>query len=279
MLRSPDAMRAGAARRTSARRAASRRRATGMRACSPPRSSARGVDVVASCGWRIAASRRRAASGLRFGRLAALPGRRDRPHRRGRQLRGGHAAARRAACAEGARRAGLERGGRDRALRRQVDDDLPARPSRAAGAADLGRGRAGSRAEDRGGCDGRRPAGAEAALRLAGAGPAVSCAGRKTCPAAGGCGGRLLPAALRRRPRPALYRLPRLRDRRGGGRRHGAARSQLDHQREAGRPPDGDAARRRAGRPRGARGRRGRRGVLRRRHPARRRTARLTCWK
>src|SRR5687767_15491776 len=43
-----------------------------------------------------------------------------------------------AACAEGARRSGLERGERNRAVRRQVDDDVPARRGAPAYAAKLG---------------------------------------------------------------------------------------------------------------------------------------------
>ena len=52
-------------------------------------------------------------------------------------VRGDHEASRRAACAVRAGRRRLERSARDRALRRQVDDELSARARRAADAADL----------------------------------------------------------------------------------------------------------------------------------------------
>ena len=61
-------------------------------------------------------------SGLRH----AAAGRGARPLHRRRIVRGDHAAARRAACAGQACRAGVELRAGDRALRRQVDDDVPA---------------------------------------------------------------------------------------------------------------------------------------------------------
>ncbi len=70
---------------------------------------------------------------------AETAGRRARPLDRGRIVRGGHAASRRAPCAWPAFRAGVEFRAGDRALRRQVDDDVPAQECRPADAADIRR--------------------------------------------------------------------------------------------------------------------------------------------
>ena len=115
---------------------------------------------------------------------------------------------------------GGQRRARDRALRRQVDDQLPPGPGRPADAADLGRA---SRADAaRRGASRRRPPGERLVLKpLFGAqGRGLRLlAGPDDLPAAGGGRRRLLPAALRRRGRGRLARLSRLRRRparRGG---------------------------------------------------------------
>ena len=99
----------------------------------------------------------------------------------GRIVRGGHPAARRAACAGRPVRARLEFRSGDRALRRQVDDDIPAQERRPADAADIrrrgaGRGRGGRRARASAGA-----AGAEAAVRRARARHQADPLARPTC--------------------------------------------------------------------------------------------------
>ena len=217
----------------------------------------------------------RSPSGLRLGKLDGLPdGAIVRTISAG-QLRGRHAPARHPACAEGARRAGVERGDGDRALRRQVDDDVPARARRAAGSADLGGGRDRSRAAHRRGGSGGRAAGAEAALRLAGAGADAGPRAPTTC-----------------RPPELVGDVYYLQRFVGGdgpdyhdfrvfvieGEPVAAMLAPFDanwitNVKRGGRP-DADAARPRARRACRGRGERGRRGLLRRRHHPRQGRAR-----
>ena len=112
---------------------------------------------------------------------------RPRPARRGagarhrrRQLRAGDQAPGCAARAARTRRAGLQRCARDRAQRRQVDDQPAAARGRRADAADLGHRVGGAGAAYRDARERRRPrAGAQAAVRLAGQGPAAGRHGRR----------------------------------------------------------------------------------------------------
>ncbi len=90
-----------------------------------------------------------------------------------RQLRGGDAAARRAARAGSPGRAGVERRARHRTLRGQVDDELSASPAPACRRRRPGRSRARRRHARSPSAKRRRDLGDEAAVRVAGEGPAA----------------------------------------------------------------------------------------------------------
>ena len=204
---------------------------------SPRWGRARCRSACSSCGIET-----QSRSGLHLAGLGRPSSRRRvRALHVGRHLRGGDAAARHSARLARGRRPGVERCARDRALRRQVDDELPAGARRHPDAADLGRGIAG------------RPRGAIVRREIA-HGPLVlkplfGSQGRglrlirtRGRPARPGRGRRrLLSAALRRRSTTATASAISACWCRSGRViaamvRHAA---ELDHQRQAGRPAAG----------------------------------------
>ena len=187
-------------------------------------------------------------------------------------LRGGDDAARRAACAARARRHGVERRPRDRALRRQVDDELPACARGNSDARDLGDAIPRGGARDRAARGGARSAGAQAAVRLAGKRPAADRPRGRIARARRGRR-RLLPATLHGGRARGLPRFPPARVAGPRHRRDGAPCAGLDHERQARRPADRGRGGRRAEGPRRAGNRGGRRGVRRRGYSLRPRRA------
>ena len=134
---------------------------------------------LAECGFDTQERERTGVAGPGI----ATARRRARPHAVGRLVRGDHQTPGRPARVERTRRRRLERRARHRTLRRQVDDELPARPRRRADAADLDDGIGRSRARPCRTRSAARSARAQAAVRRAGEGLAPHSPTRTTCPA------------------------------------------------------------------------------------------------
>ena len=185
----------------------------------------------------------RSPSGLALPFLGStITGRGARPYDVGRLVRGDHQTPRRSARAGGSWSRRLERRARHRTLRRQVDDEFPARSRRRADAADLDDG-IGERPRAPSSDAKRRAArwcSSPCSARRARA--CASFAGRKTCPRPEGVAGVYYLQRFQPNRERGLQGLSAVRPARPRRRRHDAPRLDLDHQRQAGRPTRGRRA-------------------------------------